>query len=269
MTIKLSKLFKTGTLAAGMALWAGSAAAVTITSISGTWADPTPETVYGLEIETTADSTLIEWGRPVDKDWRGWYYDPSGEKSAFEAEWTIPPEIEVVPGVEESFEFGIFTHHNNVIDVRDPSTASITSVDLNITMELLIESTEYVVNQVFTFLFHETLNYPDGSCAYGGTPDDGFNTNVCRDRVEFVENEGVSEPVIINGMSYSLDISGFMVGEELATEFLTAEKQENQANLIGRLLVEEIPQTPLPAAGWLMIAGFGALAAVSRRRRNA
>ena len=60
-----------------------------------------------------------------------------------------------------------------------------------------------------------------------------------------------------------------MVGEELATEFLTAEKQENQANLIGRLLVEEIPQTPLPAAGWLMIAGFGALAAVSRRRRNA
>ena len=269
MTIELNSVCRTTFLAAGLSIWAGSAAAVTITSIYGEWVDPTPEGVTGLNIETTADSTLIEWGLPYSKNENGWYIDPTGEKSGFEAEWSIPPEIDVVPGVDADFEFGLFTHRNNVIDISDPAVSAITSVQLNLTTEFLIETAEYTVNQVFTFLFHETPNFPKGSCAYGGTPNDAFNPRGCRDRVEFVENEGLSQPVIVDGMSYSLDITGFMLGDELASVFLTAERKENQAKLLGRLRVEEIPQTPLPAAGWLMVAGFGALAFASRRRRNA
>ena len=231
MTIKLSSLYRATFLAAGLSIWAGSAAAVTITSIHGEWENPTPVAVNGLNIETSVDSTLIEWGDPLSQNWMGWYYDPSGAKSGFEAEWTIPPEIDVTPGVETSFDLAVFTHYNNVIDVSDPVNGAINSVELNLTMEFLIDSAAYVVNQVFTFLFHETPNYPSGSCAYGGTPDDGFNTNGCRDRVEFVANPSASQPIIIDGMSYSLDITGFMVDGVLASVFLTEERQDNQAYL--------------------------------------
>lgn len=242
-------------------MWAGMAAAATITSISGTWQDPTPDGVHNLNIDNAVDGseTQISWGIPTE----------SGEQSSFTAEWSGPQEIEIVPGETSTFEVGVFTHDNNIIKFTDWDLRAISSVELNVTMELLIDSEEYSFNQTFTFLFDETLNYPDGECTYGGFADDALNPDGCRDRVVFVENENVSEVLIVNGMAYSIEITGFMVEDDLVSFFLTEENKANQAKIVGRLVVEDIPQTPLPAAGWLLIAGFGALAAVSRKRRSA
>lgn len=138
-------------------------------------------------------------------------------------------------------------------------------------MELLIDLEEYLINQTFVFLFDETLNYPGGGgeCAYDGFAGDALNPERCRDRVVFVENENLSEPVIINGMSYTIEITGFMIDDELVSFFLTNENQKNQAKIVGRLVVEENPQTPFPAAGWLLVAGFGAPEVASRKHGNA
>ncbi len=69
-------------------------------------------------------------------------------------------------------------------------------------------------------------------------------------------------------MEYTFTLLGFSTdgGTTFANEFVTEEGEVNTASLYFDYSVSVVP---LPAAGWLLLAGLGGLAAVGRRRKSA
>ena len=246
---------------AGLIMSAGTAAAavVTFNSVSGAWIDSTPSDVYGLNVETTSDYSRISWGDP----------DNGVDQSSFQMDWTIPPSVDVDTDTGGQFELGVFTHSNHWLLPSPPGSPAITSAELQVDVEILIGATSHFISQVFEFAFDETPNEPVGSCAYGGTSGSGVNVSGCADYVSFLTTAEATRSAIVDGIEYTIDIYGFMVGDQLASFFLTEELRANEALLVGQLVAYRVPEVPLPAAGWLLVAGIGGLGALSRLRRAA
>ena len=263
MECKIVKRVWVAAVAAGICVSASaaSAAVFNITSLTGNWVEYTPTDVYGLNIQNTTDSSRIAWGDPAN----------GVDQSSFVVDWIIPPAVEVDTDVATEFDLGVFTHNNFWLYGAPQGSTAITAAVLDVAMEFMIGSASFLIEQSFTFDFEETLNFPDnnGPCAFGGTAGSGVNIEGCADRIQFTRNEGTGDSVIVDGVEYTLDISGFMVGDQLASFFLTEEKQSSEAVLVGRIVANELPNVPLPAAGWLLLGGIGGLAAFKRVRRKA
>lgn len=253
---------KYGAVALAISLGATAAGAATlqVNSVSGDWIGYTPDgNVFGINEVNTADYTQLNWGDPKSG------FDQSG----YRFEGIIPPVVETQPGMV--FDLGEFTHFNNPIR-RNPGDGQlgwITSASLEVTFDLLIDGVDIVRKLVFDFTHDETPNEgvdAAGNCTYGGRDGIGDDAAGCRDRVDVTKNEGLSEKIIVNNMMYDISISGFEVDGELFDFFLTEEESANRAILVGTYSVSEIP---LPAAGWMLIAGLGGLVAMKRRRKQA
>ena len=239
---------------------ASMAAVVTINSVAGAWTSTTPGSVYGLNGSSTGSFAEINWGDPVN----------DVDQSGYSFEGLIPPPVVVDTATSAEFDLGIFTHNNFAIWANVPFGApAISSANLSVDFALSIDGNDYALNQVYTFAHDETPNQPSGDCAYGGSAGSGINgTFGCNDQVTAVLNEGLSETVVVDGMEFTFDISGFRHDDETFSFFRTQEGRANEAILVGQLLVTELPsEVPLPAAGWLLLAGIGGMAAVSRKRR--
>ena len=78
---------------------------------------------------------------------------------------------------------------------------------------------------VFTFTHFETPNNGN-PCAAGGS-------NPCPDLVTVGLNPAASESITIDDVEYVIDFTGFQVGEESFTDFLTQEALANTATLRG------------------------------------
>ncbi len=253
------KILNTAVASMALTLCASSAmaAVISVTSVYGEWTNTTPSDVYGLSIVTDADSSVMSWGDPVFTN-----------QSAYTFETLIPPssEVDAVSGAE--FDLGLFTHDNFRIWANPPSgSPTITSADLNLAIDFSVDGTLYSLNQVFSFDHDETPNSAS-TCAYGDAPGTGINGSYgCADRVSAALNEGLSETVVIDGLEYSFDISGFLYEDELLSYFLTREEEENQAILVGKIIIEPVSEVPLPASGVLLLGGLAGMAMVRRRRR--
>ncbi len=239
-------------LAAGSAL--ASTVTVEIKSATGTWTSASVEnsgSVGGL------NSSMITWGTPVPNAGGA----PSGY--AFEATTPLPT---ISTGSE--FELGMFTHANNRV-TGDALLSATLRVD--ITFQIAGEASTRMTTSFFEFDHDETINYRRGDtffdrdCKYGdGKPGDSGTINVegCADRVDATTNAETSTPFTVNGHSYMLTFSGFKADGQTLGYFLTQERADNSA-----VITAKLEAVPLPAAGWLMIAGLGGLAAMKRRKK--
>lgn len=259
------RMIKTGAAAAALGLMATTAMAatvhdVTISSVTGEWVSAGPSNAYDLSIDTDDESTQVLWGQPK----------PGGPQSGYVFEGLIPPPVATTPDTD--FELGLFTHLNNPIktDPGGGKVTGITEADLRIDFVIQIGDMSHAFSQLYTFEHDETKNEGEnsaGDCKHGGQNGDaGLNSSGCADRVTITQNSDQSESVVVDGYQYDFEISGFRVDGETLDFFLTEEDTSNEAVLVGSYSVSAVP---LPAAGWMLLAGIGGLVAAKRRKSRA
>lgn len=247
------KFISVPALAVGGALSVGVAEAATldITDVTGQWASvQTTATTSNL---SGVGTSVISWGTPVGSDGQSGY--------AFAGQAPEGPLTEDVV-----FDVGTLTHQNQPI----VSGTSILGAALTVTFDLLINGTATSIVSLFDFDHFETPNQAN-PCADGGVNGAGVNIAGCADRLTANTNFGSSESYIVDGIEYFFEVTGFLTDEGPLTEFWTIEGRTNTAILQARLTARptDVPAPiPLPATGWLVIVGFGSLAALRARRRK-
>lgn len=124
----------------------------------------------------------------------------------------------------QPFILGQFTHYNeNIVTPLVPMQL----VDLAVRIQIPAPFVDAIMN--YTMRLDETLN--DGSCPYGST-----NQDLCDDRVDFVNNSP-TQTIVIDGITYTLNIIGFVPGtvdscqfsEAMPDYFITGEIMRNDA----------------------------------------
>ncbi|MEM9393190.1 MAG: THxN family PEP-CTERM protein [Pseudomonadota bacterium] len=237
----------TAVLAAGSA----SATTIDILSVSGIWTSAT-----GSGGSISSGTNVITWGTPI-------LTDPSGYSFEAEEYPNTPPPTDVALG--EVFDIGTFTHMNQRITGTTLLDATL-EVEISFTIDGVTPAV--VATSTFDFSHEETPNQRDGDtifqvqCPYDGLNGQGLNAEGCADRVVAETNVESSTPFNVNGQDYVLTFSGFKVGDDIFESFITEERKDNEATLTAKL-----EAVPLPAAGWLLVAGLGGLAAMKRRKK--
>lgn len=232
-----------------------SAAVVDFTNIKAEWYGAT--TVSGSNIDYYASGTdhaYVRWGTSTGQGRSG--YD-------FEA-LSIPSLSVSPPGGSAVTNIATFRHVNNPV-----TGTSISSINLKFTTDVLIDSNYFgQVTFIYSFSHDETTNSLN-PCPYGGANNQGVNRNGCADLVQ-VNFNSQSDFFTIDGYDYALDVVGFLVGGNPATNFLTVENKTNEAQLRGRLVLysEATDGVPEPATWAMFIAGFGLVGAAARRRQS-
>lgn len=212
---------------------------IVITSVTGEWTSVTGGTnVSGLT------TNAISWGTTTPS---------GGPQSGYTFVGAAPPTQG--PFLSDTvFTLGDFTHDNFPIN----SGTSITAATLEVTTDFTIGGTAGSLTSQFIFDHFETPNDPAGApCAAGGP-------EPCGDLVTPTLNVGASDSLTIDGVDYFVSVTGFSMG----ASFLTAENASNTATLLGTFTAD-VAAIPLPAAGWMLLAGVGGLAALRRRKKAA
>lgn len=216
---------------------ASAASVANITTITGTWGP-----VTGGSNLTGVGTDSISWG------------GSSGTPSGYDFDASATPINGILPD-GAAFDLGDFTHRNQPI----PAGTSITEAQLNLTVAGTITnggSSSFSVNSTFNFSHDETTN--QSPCGAG-------SVSVCDDVVTTTFSSLGSTSVLIDGVDYFFDITGFFIGDETFTQFLTEEGKSNTAELRG-VLTSTPREVPIPAAAWLFGSGLIALAGIKRRK---
>ncbi|AXI48380.1 hypothetical protein C1J03_21730 [Sulfitobacter sp. SK012] len=157
------------------------------------------------------------------------------------------------------FDLGEFVHNNFVINLNN---GSLLSADLAISIAGSVNGTAFSIDPTFSFTHIETPNNAN-PCAQGGSAP-------CADLVTLVNAQDLSQVFDVDGQDFTLTVLGFDTGSGPFSSFLTSENQSNSATLSASFsLAEEVPPVPLPAAGWMLMAGIGGIAATRRRKSKA
>ena len=230
-----------------------SAAVVDFTNISATWFDVV--SLGGPAVVYTGNGTANATAR--------WGTDTGSGRSGYDLDTIAIPQLTVnPPGGSATTNIATFRHVNQPIS----GGTSISSIKLRLTTDILVDGNYLdTVNFVYFFDHDETTNASD-PCAYGGANNQGVNINGCADRVLSNFN-GQSEFFTIDGYNYALDVVGFLVDGNPVTNFLTKEREVNEAFLRGRLVLYS-QAVPEPATWAMMISGFGLVGFAARRRRT-
>lgn len=205
-----------------------------IDSVSGVWtaASGAPATTQGI------GTNMLGWGVPVGT-----------EQSSYVFQGIAPPAvIDILPG--SVFELGEFTHNNFRIY---PDAITNATLQVTVTGSTQNGTTQMFSMSVFEFAHLETPNQEP--CSPAGAA-------ACPDVVTPLLNMGASESVVIDGVEYVLNVTGF---QGIGPSFITEEDQMNMAVLEGGFVARSTA-VPVPAALPLLASALGFLAFLARRR---
>jgi hypothetical protein len=205
-----------------------NAATIGVSTITGAWSN-----VQGgqwINNSGSGSTTVLSWGYPADDYQSGYKFAASSTPIS-------------VPS-NTRFILGTFTHYNEPI--KDGT--GITSAQLTVSTRITIDG-KSIGSKAFNFVFdhNETDNGKYGCC---------------NDLIS-VSALNSSSTFDLNGVAYTLKISGFEVDGKLVSSFSTIEGKINTAKLVGEFAV-----APVPAAAWLMGSGLLSLAGLRRLRRR-
>jgi uncharacterized repeat protein (TIGR01451 family) len=135
---------------------------------------------------------------------------------------------------DQPFLLGQFTHYNESI-----VTPLVPMQLVDLTIALQSEDPALDMQMSYTMRLDETVN--DGNCPYGA-----INSNLCDDRVDFVNNTP-PQTVVVNGVNYTLNIVGFAPGTmdscqydaNLVDYFITGELMRNDACVFAEFTVPQ------------------------------
>jgi hypothetical protein len=266
-------------LAAALGVSAAGAATVELTSVTGTFQNPTwnvdfygeenkplsaiaGDRKYGAQFIRGSDGGSALWWGSTNLDWN----DPNGltpDEQLRQSGYSFQG-VSGFTTTADAFTFGRFTHRNGAVW---SNSATLDSVNFNLSIQGKVEGQSFSVSKVFNILHNETIN-PALVCAAGGS-------QPCQDSVDFRSSLAESLIFLVGNMQYTLTLEGLVTGLDgsIITSFFTPEYGQNSAMFRARLNAVPInpppPVVPLPAAGWLLIAGVGGLVVASRRRRSA
>ncbi len=223
-----------------------SAASLKFENIAAMWSG----WVGGSNVSASSTGVVKPGGGSASIDWGG-----TTAKSGYDFDIISDPVPNGGVGVDTKFDLGEFTHRNQPI----PRNSSISQVDLSITGDIFLDNILVANGAVFDFRFNhdETLN--ETPCDY---PSDVGNP--CSDQVT-VSLLDTTDTFQVGDTTYTLSILGFVQNGSTVTEFISQEGSDNSA-VVEAIFTSEIAPIPLPAAGWLMVAGLGGLAAMRRRK---
>lgn len=230
----------------------GSAGSITVSDITGAWAD---KAIGGrtVKINPGAETGSLAWGATnfYNRDQSAFEFQSAGSVSSDQANGAI-------------ISLGGFSHFNNPI-----LGASLTSAALAVSTNLAIDGVNLGAHQFEFNLDHlETVNFAR-RCENGGRFGVGVNAFGCADMVTLT-NVGDSRTLLVDGVLYTLAIAGFIVDGELASFLETMERGASRAQLALSVSVAEALETPIPAAAALFIAGVAGLGfATGSRHRKA
>ncbi len=243
--------FLAATAAATLIGTGAMAASVSIDQIDGTWQNPAPAAISTV-ISSSGGTESIRWGDDIGNGQSGYDFTPTSPLPFTLAEDT--------PTV-----LGTFTHLNRPIG----SGTSIDSVELDFSFGgSVLEDAEgnmfpagFLMEDfgaVFDFDHNETPNQA-ANC-----PTDPV---ACSDIVTVAAQGGANETIRVQNTLFTFTLLGFSPdGVNFSNMFVTTEGLDNSQDLYFEYTVSVVP---LPAAGWLLLAGLGGLGVVGRRKKSA
>jgi hypothetical protein len=251
-----SRYFAT-TIVAALIGTGAMATPVSIDQIGAIWQNPTFANTVPFTIDNgdgdpalNGETVSIFWGVPFISNGgqSGYSFTPAGVSFG------------AMPGI--AYSLGTFTHFNEPISAPP---GSLSSVELAFHFEGSPDGVPVTAgfNAIFDFGHNETTN----TSGLGGCGSQQVSTTPCDDIVTVTAQGGASETVTVGDTEFIFTLLGFSPdGMNFNSIFVTEEGETNSQDLYFSYTVSVVP---LPAAGWLLLAGIGGLAAVGRRRRKA
>ncbi len=246
--------FLATTAAAVIGASGAMASGVSIDQIGAIWQNPTGSAITGGNFAVDngdgdpavgGETVTIFWGSPTTTQ---------GGRSGYSFN---PTDVSFPATADSPFALGEFIHFNRPIF---ESGGDLSTVELNFVFGGTPNLGSFTsFGAIFDFTHDETLNDAD-ECPADSPP--------CNDLVTVSAVGGASESVRVGQEVYTFTLLGFSptgVEGSFSNQFSTVEGLNNSSSLWAVYTVAPIP---LPAAGWLLVGGLGALGVAARRRRK-